>query len=57
MRKGRNVAFWQILLQKDFAHLREQYWFNVRRVYATPIQKSIRPDSIVARFYSTAPSR
>jgi hypothetical protein len=44
---------WQILLQKDFAHLGEQYWFNVRRACATLIQKSIRPDSIVARFYST----
>jgi hypothetical protein len=42
-----------ILLQKDFAHLGEQHSLKVRRAFATLIQKSIRPDSIVARFYST----
>jgi hypothetical protein len=42
-----------ILLQKDFAHLGEQHSLKVRRAFATLIQKSIRSDSIVARFYST----
>jgi hypothetical protein len=51
---GRDVCSWQILLQKDFAHLGEQYWFNVRRVYATPIQKSPRPaDNIRAGNYTS----
>jgi hypothetical protein len=52
-----DVRKWQILLQKDFAHLGEQHSLKVRRACATLIQKSIRPDSIVARFYSTASSR
>jgi hypothetical protein len=48
---------WQILLQKDFAHLGEQHSLKVGRACATLIQKSIRPDSIVAYFYSTASLR
>jgi hypothetical protein len=39
---------WQIQLQKDFAHLGEQHSLKVGRACATLIQKSIRPDSIVA---------
>jgi hypothetical protein len=31
------------MLQKDLEHLGEQYWFNVRRVYATPIQNPFAP--------------
>jgi hypothetical protein len=45
--------FVPMLLQKDFAHLGEQYWFNVRRVCATTIQRNPRPDSIVTNFYFT----
>jgi hypothetical protein len=52
-----DVRKWQILLQKDFCASGEQHSLKVRRACATLIQKSIRPDSIVARFYSTASAR
>jgi hypothetical protein len=52
-RTFRNFAFVPILLQKDFAHLGEQHSLKVGRACATLIQKSIRPDTIVARFYYT----
>jgi hypothetical protein len=42
-----DFRYWQILLQKDFAHLGEQHSLKVRRACATLIQKSIRSDSIV----------
>jgi hypothetical protein len=49
--RGWHVGSVPILLQKDFAHLGEQHSLKVGRACATLIQKSIRPDSIVARFY------
>jgi hypothetical protein len=51
------VRSWQILLQKDFAHPSKQHCFNIGRLCAMLIQKSVRPDSIVAHFYSTASPR
>jgi hypothetical protein len=51
--RGWHVGSVPILLKKDFAHLGEQHSLKVRRACATLIQKTIRPDSIVARFYST----
>jgi hypothetical protein len=39
------------LLQKDFAHPSNQHGLKIRRLRAMLIQKSIRPDSIVGRFY------
>jgi hypothetical protein len=48
-----HVSVVPILLQKDFAHLGEQHSLKVGRACATLIQRSIRPGSIVARFYFT----
>jgi hypothetical protein len=42
------------MLQKDFAHSSEQHRFKIRRQCAMLIQKSVRPDSIVAHFCSQA---
>jgi hypothetical protein len=45
------------VLQNDFAHPSAQDRFKIGRQCAMLIQKSIRPDSIVSNFYSTASPR
>jgi hypothetical protein len=51
--KRRDVGSWQILLQNYFGHPRAKDFSKIRRKCATLIQKCIRCDTIVARFYST----
>src|SRR5215216_1689852 len=46
-----------IVLQNDFAPPNAQDRFKIGRQCATLIQKSIRADSIVSNFYSTASPR
>jgi hypothetical protein len=48
---------WQIVLQNDFAHPAAQDRFKIGRQCAMLIQKSMRLDSIVSNFYSTASAR
>jgi hypothetical protein len=55
--KPPNVAYWQIVLQNDFAHPAAQDRFKIGRQCAMLIQKSMRLDSIVSNFYSTASAR
>jgi len=51
--RGSDLVPWQILLQKYFGHPRAKDFSKIGRQCATLIQKCIRCDTIVARFYST----
>jgi hypothetical protein len=53
----RDVAEVPIVLQNDFAHPAAQDRFKIGRQCAMLIQKSMRLDSIVSNFYSTASAR